>query len=408
MNANELALPNSEIEVHKLGWSQRRLLRQFALLHVGVLRVEFEGLHDFVLRGQQAGPKASIRVRHAGRLLRRVAWRGDVGFAESFIEGDWSTEDLQGLLYLLSLNVDAYGELRGRAWLAKGLSRLGHAMNRNTRSGSRRNIAAHYDLGNDFYARWLDPGMTYSSAAFDQTMDLEAAQESKYERMLNLIDPEPGDHILEIGCGWGGFAEHAARWGMRVTAVTLSKAQFDYTRDRVARAGLSDQVEVRLADYRSLEDQYDHIVSIEMFEAVGQDYWSDYFEVLARCLKPEGRAALQVITIRHDLFDQYVANAGGFIQKYIFPGGMLPTENHLRDHAWEVGLEPLGLERLGEHYADTLAVWHENFQRETAWLAQHGFDERFRRMWRYYLAFCEAGFRDGRIDLVQFAVAKEG
>jgi len=287
------------------------------------------------------------------------------------------------------------------------LSRLRHVRNRNTREGSRRNIAAHYDLGNDFYQRWLDESMSYSSAVFDQSFDLARAQERKYELMLAQIDPKPGQHILEIGCGWGGFAEYAARWGMKVTAVTLSQAQFDYAQQRILDAGLQDRVELKLADYRTLHGQYDHIVSIEMFEAVGREYWSDYYGVLNRCLKPGGRVALQIITIQAQLYDNYVRESGGFIQRYIFPGGMLPTENHLRDLSWDNDLEPLSIERYGEHYADTLADWRESFDSEADWMESHGYDERFRRMWRYYLSFCEAGFRDGRIDLVHLCLQKD-
>jgi len=407
MNANTSILPRSRQPGY---WSE--LVQQFVLgrlgkLAHGTLTVRFgEGINH-VLEGEEPGPAAEIDVHNPLALMRSVALRGDLGFAESYMRGDWSSRELASLLYLFSVNLDAYNSDQRRSLPVRVLTRMQHLLNRNSRSGSRRNIAAHYDLGNDFYARWLDGSMSYSSAVYDASFDLAKAQARKYELMLSLIDPEPGEHILEIGCGWGGFAEYAARWGMLVTAVTLSREQYDYATRRIRDAGLQGQVDIKLADYRTLNGQYDHVVSIEMFEAVGQAYWANYYEVLNRCLKPGGRAALQVITIRNDLFDTYRRESGGFIQRYIFPGGMLPTENHLRELAWDAGLDPVSVDRYGEHYADTLSDWAEAFNAQTPWMEANGYDERFRRMWRYYLAFCEAGFRDGRIDLVQLALQKD-
>ena len=285
--------------------------------------------------------------------------------------------------------------------------RMQHWLNRNTRRGSRRNIAAHYDLGNDFYAQWLDSTMTYSAAVFDQgRVTGRGAGSASTSACWALVDPKPGDHMLEIGCGWGGFAEYAARRGMRVTGITLSEEQLEFARKRIRRAGLSGQVELRLCDYRDLDLTVDHILSIEMFEAVGQPYWQGYFSTLERCLRPGGRAALQVITIDESHFERYVANPGGFIQTYIFPGGMLPTRTHLEQLGRSAGLRVGKLRSFGLDYADTLATWHEAFNRCTSWLERHGYDDRFRRMWRYYLAFCEAGFRERHIDVVQYALEK--
>lgn len=241
---------------------------------------------------------------------------------------------------------------------------------------------------------------------FDGGGTLEQAQQRKYERMLALVAPSPGQHILEIGCGWGGFAEYAARRGYRVTGLTLSREQLAYARQRIAHAGLADRVELRLCDYRDFDEQVDHVVSIEMFEAVGRAYWETYFASLARCLRPGGRVALQVITIDAAQFDDYAANPGGFIQTYIFPGGMLPTEDHLARLGRDSGLEATVTHRYGADYAATLAHWHDTFNACTGWLEAHGYDARFRRMWRYYLAFCEAGFRAGHIDVVQCAFRK--
>lgn len=399
-------LPASMIPQASLPWLEQTLIKQFEQLHTGEIRISISGGSSYVVRGEQAGPSADIHIEDVARLLKSVVIRGDLGFAESYMDGYWSSHDLTKLLYVLTLNLDAYEATSRKSLPAHWFAKLLHRLNANSLKGSRRNIAAHYDLGNDFYTQWLDPGMSYSSAVYYADEPLEEAQERKYEYLLSQIDPEPGDHILEIGCGWGGFVEYAARWDMKVTAVTLSQEQYDYTVQRVNKLNLNDRVEVLLTDYRTLHGQYDHIVSIEMFEAVGQEYWSEYFSVLDRCLKPGGRAALQVITIAEEHFEDYQKNEGGFIQRYIFPGGMLPTETHLRELSWEVDLDPLEVTRYGEHYAATLADWKARFNRKTDWLEAHGYDEKFRRMWRYYLSFCEAGFNEGRLDLVHLTMQK--
>ena len=388
--------------------ARQLLLRAFSALQHGQLHICFDDGEQLRIAGDVQGPAAHLAVHDPLRLLRALTVSGDLGFAEAYMDGAWTSDDLAGLLYLISMNLDALGTGQRRSLPVRWLARMRHALNRNSRIGSRRNIAAHYDLGNDFYARWLDGSMSYSSAVFDQGSDLEQAQWRKYQLMFEMIDPAPGERILEIGCGWGGFAEYAAARGVHVTGVTLSQQQYHYAAQRIRDAGLEGKVDLRLTDYRNLHETFDHIVSIEMFEAVGRDYWQTYFDVLQRCLRPGGRVALQVITIREDLFDAYVRQAGGFIQRYIFPGGMLPTEQHLLQLGESVGMEALGLQRYGEDYADTLAEWRSAFADETEWLQAHGYDRRFRRMWDYYLAFCEAGFRDGRIDLVQLCLHKEG
>jgi cyclopropane-fatty-acyl-phospholipid synthase len=277
----------------------------------------------------------------------------------------------------------------------------------NTKKGSRRNILAHYDLGNDFYARWLDPTMTYSSALYTSVdQNLENAQLAKYRSIARNLNLKPGDHVLEIGSGWGGFAEVAAKeYSARVTSITISDAQHAYATKRIADAGLSSQVEIVLRDYRDVRGQFDAVASIEMFEAVGEEYWPSYFGKIAEVLKPGGRAALQIITIDDDYFDLYRKRAD-FIQHYIFPGGMLPSERRLRQETAAVGL---GFEvdaMFGKSYARTLGEWAKRF--ELAWDDIKGgkFNESFRRLWLYYLAYCEAGFRTGRIDVGQFVLTK--
>ena len=387
-------------------WHHRKLADQMAKLRRGTLTVQIAQHKPFTLQGPDEGPAASISIARPTALMRRLIWRGDLGFAESFIAGEWHTPDLAKLLEVLALNLDVYERSDRRSLLSRLYVRLRHWANRNTRSGSRRNISAHYDLGNDFYAQWLDSSMTYSSAVFDQADGLEEGQRRKYERMLDALDAKPGEHILEIGCGWGGFAECAARRGLRVTGLTLSVEQLRFARDRIERAGLSDRVDLRLCDYREIDLQVDHVVSIEMFEAVGREFWATYFDVVRRSLRPGGRAALQVITIDETQFEAYVSNPGGFIQTYIFPGGMLPTKTHLEELGDGAGFVSERTFAFGVDYADTLAHWRRRFDARVAWLGENGYDERFRQMWRYYLAFCEAGFRARLIDVVQTVYRK--
>ena len=394
--------------IERMPWYQRRLIEQLRRLQRGCLEITLPGHPPFHIQGAAPGPSADIQVNRPGAVLRRLFWRGDLGFAEGYMAGEWQSRDTATLLELFALNLDAYAASDSRHRLAQAMAAIRHRLNRNSLRGSRRNIAAHYDLGNDFYAQWLDPTMTYSAALFDRGGSLGDAQERKYQRILEQIDPQPGEHILEIGCGWGGFAEYAARSGMRVTGLTLSQEQLYYARRRIARAGLADRVEFRLCDYRDFDQRVDHVVSIEMFEAVGQEYWSDYFSTLKRCLRPGGRAALQVITIDEAHFQQYADNPGGFIQTYIFPGGMLPTKGHLEQLSSDSGLQWQGMYCFGADYAQTLARWHERFDRCTEWLETHGYDRRFRRMWRYYLAFCEAGFRARQIDVVHCVMENAG
>lgn len=352
------------------------------------------------------GPhQAAMEVADWG-VFDAVLARGDIGLAEAWIDGRCDSPDPAALLTLLAENRDALARaLYGSAWSLIG-ARLRHAFNANTRAGSKRNILAHYDLGNDFYRLWLDPGMSYSSALYDgeAPRPLQDAQEAKNRRILARLQARPGQRVLEIGCGWGGFAELAARDGLHVHGITLSPAQLDYARARMARAGLDDRVRLSLTDYRDLDGRYDHIVSVEMFEAVGERWWPAWFAAVARNLAPGGRAVAQVITIRDDLFARY-RKGTDFIQQMVFPGGMLPSAAAFRRQAERAGLEVRESFAFGRDYARTLAEWARNF--EAAWpqIARLGFDERFRRLWRFYLAYCEAGFAAGSTDVVQFELA---
>ncbi|MCP5142771.1 MAG: class I SAM-dependent methyltransferase [Chromatiales bacterium] len=353
-----------------------------------------------------------MTVHRPWALLRALLARGDLGLAESWVAGDWHSDDLTGALDLLAANRERFAAIECAGWPGwpgRLAGRLRHLANRNTRAGSRRNIAAHYDLGNAFYRRWLDAGMTYSAACFDgrhgEEVDddaLLAAQERKYERIMALLDARPGQHILEIGCGWGGFAEYAARWGMRVTGITLSREQLDHARERIAAQGLGDRVALRLTDYRELVTEgvrYDHVVSIEMFEAVGEAWWGHYFDVVRDCLKPGGSAVLQVITIADARFQAY-RREPDFIQRYIFPGGMLPGVEAFNRAAYAAGLDITDQEFFGADYARTLAAWHARFRAAEGDIAAIGHDDRFRRLWRYYLAYCEVAFRHGYTDVM--------
>ena len=330
-------------------------------------------------------------------LFEKILARGDIGLAEAYMDGDWDSPDLAQLLTLLADNRQNLRKAIYGRWRHLIAARLRHWLNGNSRAGSKKNIMAHYDLGNDFYRLWLDPSMTYSGALFESENldDLEGAQAAKYRRVLHQLQALPGQSVLEIGCGWGGFAEVATMEGLQVTGVSLSPAQLAWARDKVPQARLL------LQDYRDNRQQFDHVVSIEMFEAVGQRWWPSYFKTVAQALVPSGKAVIQTITIRDDLFADY-RRGTDFIQQYIFPGGMLPCGSAFRESAHQQGLKIVGEQAFGMGYARTLALWRDAFDRQWQHIAKLGFDDTFRRLWRFYLSYCEAGFRSGNIDVVQF------
>jgi cyclopropane-fatty-acyl-phospholipid synthase len=356
--------------------------------------------------GDGQGPTVDFQIKDY-RFARRVLTSGDIGFAEGLMAGEWESSDLSALLTMLASNVERFTRLLEGGPIGKAMHWIRHLSNANTKGGSRRNILAHYDLGNKFYEAWLDPSMTYSSAIFDaKVRDLEGAQREKYRALAQHLDLKPGDHVLEIGCGWGGFAEFAAReYGARVTGITISDEQLAYARARMEKAGLSDRVEIRRQDYRDVEGQFDKVASIEMFEAVGEKYWPAYFGKIADVLKPGGKAGLQIITIKDDLFEKYRKRAD-FIQRYVFPGGMLASVGRLKEETAKVGLVWSKAEAFGQSYAETLAEWARRFKAKWTDIRALGFDERFKQLWLFYLSYCEAGFRTGRTNVVQLELAK--
>ena len=383
--------------------ARRAVLGKLTQLRGGQLvLVDGSDRYRFGAAGEELAEPIVVHV-HDPRFYGDLAFGGSIGAGEAYMHGYWSTSHLVELVRLLVLNMDVLDSLEdGYARLTAPLRKVVHSIRRNTRSGSRRNIAAHYDLGNSFYGLWLDPTMSYSSALYEgqSGKSLEAAQTAKYDRILAQIDAKQGDSILEIGCGWGGFAEAAARRGMRVTAITISREQLEYTRARLGRAGLADRVELQFRDYRDIEGKYDHIVSIEMIEAVGERYWPDYFAVLKRHVVPGGSALVQAIVIADEFFETY-RQRPDFIQTYIFPGGMLLSPQRLGEQCRRAGLKIAELYSFGLDYAHTLEAWLGRFDQVTDQVAGLGFDERFRRMWRYYLAYCAAGFSTRRTDVLQ-------
>ncbi|WP_415182669.1 class I SAM-dependent methyltransferase [Phaeovulum sp.] len=352
------------------------------------------------------GAKAEIHI-HDPDLFARLIREGDLGFCEAYLDEGWSTPDLMAFMELVHAGNDAlYDGFPGMA-VVRAAEQFRHWLRGNTRTQARRNIAAHYDLGNDFYALWLDPSMTYSAALFTLKGEtLAEAQRAKYAAIVDALAVRPGDHVLEIGCGWGGFAEYAAaERGLLVTGLTLSRAQYDYALARISAAGLSDRVSIRLQDYRDFSGQFDAVASIEMFEAVGEAWWPTYFAVLADALKPGARACIQAITVQERRFNIY-RKAPDFIQKYIFPGGMLPAPSVMQELPQLAGLQPLGGRSFGDGYAHTLRIWADQFNARWDEIRALGFDERFRRMWNFYLASCAGAFHGQNCDVTQFIYSR--
>jgi len=391
---------------------EKLLVAAMNRLHSGKLTVNFPSGNAYSLSGAQdeidgAEFHATCQLK-SYRAIRRILKGQAVGFAEAYMEGDLDSPDLTELLELMACNMDAM-EAALEDWsIVRVWNRFQHMLRSNTRRGSRRNIAYHYDLGNDFYKLWLDSSMTYSAGIFDeQHQDLAAAQENKYRQLAEQLDLKQHHRVLEIGCGWGGFAEFAAsNYGCKIVCLTLSTEQLAWAQKRIERAGLSDLVEFRLQDYRDVTGQYDRIVSVEMFEAVGEEHWPTYFNQLRQCLTPGGKAGLQIISIANDRYAGY-RDTTDFIQKYIFPGGMLPSPEKLDEQVERAGLIKVGQSNFGASYARTLELWRKEFLRNWDAIEKLGYSAKFRRMWEYYFCYCEAGFRRDTIDVGHYFLQKD-
>ena len=403
------SLGTGRVQGFSAAWLVRRLMRR---LVCGSLVVHPPNGGEIAHFADAPGPDA-VLVLHSWRAVRRLMIEGDVGFAESYMDGDWSSPDLTALITLAARNASALGDATDGMGLVRRVHRLLHRFRANNRAGARRNIEEHYDLGNAFYAAWLDPSMTYSSGLYsDPDMSLEQSQQAKQQRVMQLLSLEAGSSVLEIGCGWGGLAGRMAREaGAEVTGITLSPSQLGH-----AQLVLQDtSADLRLQDYRDVSGTFDRIVSIEMLEAVGAEYWSTYFTKIRECLRPGGVAVLQVITIAEERYEVYRRSAD-FIQRYVFPGGMLPSVTVLSGEIAKAGLTLQSSEHFGESYARTLRDWSHRFQR--AWpslsngksdgvqIGGRAPDERFRRRWEYYLAYCEAGFLAGMINVGLYRITR--
>ena len=402
MRANELGLSR---RLKSLPLTARLFTHLLSKLSTGSLTLKMPDGSVLLFGHSGQLPHAELSIydwRAAGLIMRQ----GDVGFAESLRRGWLDSNDLLALFTLALRNHALTRAINGHQW-ALIFKRLKHWVLRdNSRRGSRRNILSHYDLGNRFYQLWLDESMTYSAALFedDLSIDLKVAQDRKYDRILDQLEAKSGQRILEIGCGWGGFAERAAMRGIKVVGITLSDAQLDFARQRMQRLQYAHLVDIRLQDYRDVTEQFDHVVSIEMFEAVGLLHWPSYFKVLARACRPEGRIVVQTIDIEDESFDAYRMGTD-FIQQFIFPGGMLPSPSRFLRECTQAGLKQLQVKSMGLDYAETMKRWAQKFENQIAAVREQGFDEAFIRIWRMYLAYCEAGFREHRTDVKQWTLS---
>ncbi|MFL2785487.1 MAG: class I SAM-dependent methyltransferase [Paracoccaceae bacterium] len=374
------------------------------------------GRLDFVLpdgrvfraSGKNPGPVARVDI-HNPEIFARLIREGDLGFSDAYLDNWWSTPDLQSFMdWVHAENEELYDGFPGMG-LVRIFEKIRFWLQSNSKRQARKNISHHYDLGNDFYGLWLDETMTYSSALFTTGQEsLEAAQIAKYASMVDQMGVKEGDHVLEIGCGWGGFAEYAAKErGLKVTGLTISKEQHDFSKKRIENSGLKDSVNIKLQDYRDEKGRYDGIASIEMFEAVGQKYWPVYFETIKNCLHPGRQATLQIITVQDARWEVYQRGVD-FIQKYIFPGGMLPSPNALKAEVQNAGLSVVRSKEFGLSYSQTLRRWHDVFNAKWDQAAELGFDDRFRRMWNFYLTSCAATFESGNCDVTQITIANSG
>ena len=389
----------------------KTLLGILAKLNHGYLKMTLPNgeVREF---GSPSNPLCADIQIHEWSVFRQVMSHGDIGFAESYIRGEWNTSDLQAILELAICNRTILEKAIYGSWIGSILYRLKHWLRDNSKAGSRKNIHAHYDLGNAFYSLWLDPTMSYSSAWFSEgaKQTLADAQRAKIKRILDSLHTKPGDHVLEIGCGWGGLMEEALLSERSITGLTLSTEQKAYAENRLRKIQLptntSKSFEVRLQDYRDCQEQFEGIASVEMFEAVGENHWPEYFQTVAKCLKAGGKACIQTIVIAEELFERYRHNTD-FIQQYVFPGGMLPSRTSFKASAAKAGLQIDEEFAFGSDYAKTLCLWRDSFNQKLHEVRQLGFDEAFIRLWNFYLMYCAAGFAQRNIDVVQFTLSHQ-
>ena len=347
--------------------------------------------------------KAYLKIKKPNFTFNLIKG-GSIGFAEAYMRDEFETENLSNLIEITARNIKIIYKFSGLVDLPV-INFVKKIFIKNTKNRSKENIAKHYDLGNEFFSLWLDKTLTYSSAIFEEkNQDLSEAQKNKYQKLIDLIKPKNGDKVLEIGCGWGGFAEYLGKkYDVKLDCITISKKQYEYAKERIQKCGLNEKVNVQIKDYRDLKDKYNSIASIEMIEAVGQNYLESYFKKIKENLSDSGTAAIQAITIDDNLFDRY-KNKQDFIQKYIFPGGFLPSKNSLNKHVSENGLTIKSYDSYADHYSSTLALWKNEFNKKWDLIKNQGFDSTFKRMWEFYLSYCEAGFKSKNIDLIQFSL----
>ena len=381
------------------------LLKGIKKFSYGSIQIEFSDGYIENIKAKKPGPKAMLKINKPN-AAKEIIQGGSVAFAESYINKDISTDNLTNLIHYCALNNDQAESTFNISILKKIIHMIFHYKNKNTKNQAKKNISFHYDLGNKFYEYWLDKTMTYSSAIFNnKSIELEAAQNNKYKKLAELSAIKNGDQILEIGCGWGGFAEFIGNnYDCNLTAVTISREQYEYTKKRIFDANLSHKIEVLLCDYRNITGKFDKIVSIEMFEAVGKQYWNTFFKKIENILKPKGSISLQLITIDDNIFDVYKTNPD-FIQKYIFPGGMLPSDKILKELINKTSLKINSIDSFSKDYAKTLNIWNKEFNKKWDKIEKLGFDENFKLLWNYYLSYCEGGFLSKNIDLKQIKLS---
>ena len=383
--------------------SDKIVFNSLKLIKHGYLEIQNHDSKIYKFGNESEQLRAKIKINKPGLTLQIIK-SGSVGLAEAYMRNEFETDNLTNLIEITAKNIKIVYKFSGIFDLSM-INKLKSIFIKNNKSRSKKNISKHYDLGNDFFSLWLDPSLTYSSAIFEkQKDDLFSAQLNKYKKLTELIKPNVGNKILEIGCGWGGFAEYVGKnYDVKLDCITISKEQFEFSKKRIFENGLNEKVNIFLKDYRDVKDKYDSIASIEMIEAVGQNYLVNYFKSIKKNLSENGRAAIQAITIDDSLFDRYKTKED-FIQKYIFPGGFLPSKRKLYDLSSSNGLEIKKYESYGSHYSNTLKIWRDEFLKKWEEISKHGFDNKFKRMWHFYLSYCEAGFKSKNIDLIQFSM----